>query len=68
LTPIDLKIEKAFQFNHLNKGSTKEEALIDRDMEVKYWHHPAETINILTKNNEEASTIQMYNNGSMSEY
>ena len=67
LTPIDLKIEKAFQFYHLTKGSTKEEALIDRDMEVKYWHHPAETINFLTENNEETSTIQILTDGSKSE-
>jgi hypothetical protein len=32
LTPIDLKIEKAFQFYHLTKGSTKEEALVDHGM------------------------------------
>jgi hypothetical protein len=68
LTPIDLKIEKAFQFYHRTKGSTKEEALFDRDMEVKYWHHPAETINILTKNNKETSKIQILTDGSKSEH
>ena len=31
----------AYQTNKLTKISTKEEALVDRDMEVKYWHHPA---------------------------
>jgi len=34
LTPIDLKMEKAFLFYHLTKCSTKEEALVDSDMEV----------------------------------
>jgi len=41
LTPIDLKIENAFQFNHLTKGNKKEDALVNRNMEVKYWHHPS---------------------------
>ena len=66
LNPIDIKVEEAFQFYHLNKGSTKEEALVDRDMEVKYWHHPTEIINFLTENNE-TSTIQIFTDGSKSE-
>jgi len=66
LTP-DLKIGKAFLFYHLTKGSTKEEVLVDRDTEVKYWHHPAETINSLTENDEETSTIQILTDGSKSE-
>ena len=45
LTPIDLKIEEAFQFCKLTRGSKQDEALVDCDMELKYWHHPAETIN-----------------------
>jgi hypothetical protein len=49
LTLIAIKIEEAFQFYQLTKGSTKEEALFDRDMEVKYWLHPAETITYLQK-------------------
>jgi hypothetical protein len=64
LTPIDLKIENAFQFYHLTKGSTKEEALVDYDMEVKYWHHQAETINFLTENIEKTSSIQILTDGS----
>jgi len=35
-------------------------------MEVKYWHHPAETINLLTENNEQTSTIQIFTDGSKS--
>jgi len=36
-------------------------------MEVKYWHHPAETINLLVENNEVTSTIQIFTDGSQSE-
>jgi hypothetical protein len=49
------------------RGSIKEEALIGSDMEVKYWHHPAETITYLTENNEEASTIKIFTDASKSE-
>jgi hypothetical protein len=42
LTPIAIQIEEAIQFCEYTRGSTKEEALVDRDMGVKYWHHPAE--------------------------
>jgi hypothetical protein len=66
LTPIDIKIEEAFQLYHLTEDSTKEETLVDRDREVKYWHHPAETITFLTENNE-TSTIQIFTDGSNSE-
>jgi len=36
-------------------------------MEVRYWHHPAETINFLTENSEAISTIQIFTDGRMSE-
>jgi hypothetical protein len=33
-------------------------------MEVKYWQHPTETITVLTGNNKETSTIQIFTDGS----
>ena len=41
--------------------------MVDRDMGVKYWHHPAETTAFLIENNEETSTIQIFTDGSKSE-
>ena len=67
LIPIAIKIRGAFQFYQLTKSSTKVEALVDRDMGVGYWHHPAETITFLTENNEETSTIQTLTDRSKSE-
>ena len=67
LTPITIKIEEAAQFYHLTRGSTKEEAQIDRDMGVKHWQHPAETITILTEDNEETSSIQIFTDRSKTE-
>jgi len=40
--------------------------MVDSDMGVKYWHHPAQTITFLTKD-EETSTIQIFTDGSKSE-
>jgi len=68
LTPIVIKIEEAIQFYELTRGNTKEEALVDLDMGVKYWHHTAEMINFLTENNEETSAIQIFTDGSKSEH
>jgi hypothetical protein len=67
LNPIDIKVGEAFQCYHLNTGSTKEETLVDCDMEVKYWHHPTEMINFLTENNVETSTIQIFTDRRKSE-
>jgi hypothetical protein len=67
LTPIAIKIEETLQFYEYIRGSTKEEASVDSDMGVKYWHHPAQTINFLTEDNEETSTIQIFTDGSKSE-
>jgi hypothetical protein len=36
-------------------------------MGVKYWYHPADTINFLTENNKAAGLIQIFTNGSKSE-
>ena len=43
------------------------EALVDRDIKVKYWHHPAETVTFRTENDEETSTIQIFTDGNKSE-
>jgi ribonuclease HI len=61
LTPIAIKIEEAIQFYELTRGSTKEEALVDCDMGVKYWHPP------LQKITRETGTIQIFTDGSKSE-
>jgi ribonuclease HI len=68
LTPIAINIEETFKFYKYIRGSTKEEALVDRDMGVKYWHHPPETITFLKENNEDTSTIQIFTDESESEH
>jgi hypothetical protein len=67
MTATAIKIDEAIQFYEITRGSTKEEALVDRDMAVKLWQHPAQMITLLTENNKETSTIQTFTDGSKSE-
>jgi hypothetical protein len=41
LTHNATKIEEAFQIYQLTKVRTKDEALVDLKVGVRYWHHPA---------------------------
>jgi len=66
LTPIAIKIQATSKFYQLTKGKRREEVLVDRDMGVKYWHHPADT-NFLAESNEAAGLIQIFTDGSKSE-
>jgi ribonuclease HI len=66
-TPIAIKIEEVAQLYLLTKRSRKEEAMMDLDTRVKHWLHPAETTSILTDNNENTSTIQIFTDRSKTE-
>jgi len=67
LTPVAIKIQEASKFYPLTKGNRREEVLVDRDIGVKYWLHPADTITFLTERNEAAGLIQIFTDGSKSE-
>jgi hypothetical protein len=67
LTPIAIKIEEAAKPYQLTRGSRKEKTMIDHDVGVKHWLHPAETTTILKDKNEDTSTIQIFTDGSQSE-
>jgi hypothetical protein len=60
IMPIDLKIEQAARIYQLTKSSDKEKAQFDKDMEVRYWQHPAETCISSTEEKEEKGTIHIY--------
>jgi ribonuclease HI len=64
MMPFDLKIEQAARLYQLTKGNNKEKAQFDKDMEVKYWQHPAEASISSTEETEEKDTIQIYTDGS----
>jgi hypothetical protein len=57
LTQIAIKIQEKYQFYQLTKGNRREEVLVDRDMGVKYGHHPAQMITFLMESNEAAGLI-----------
>jgi uncharacterized protein with ParB-like and HNH nuclease domain len=67
LTSIGLKIEEAAQLYQLTRGSGREEAMVDQDMGIKQWLHPAVKIITLRENNEDNSTTQIFTDGSKSE-
>ena len=68
LIHIAIKIEEAFQFYQFTRGRKQDEDLVDFDMELKYWHHPAETINCFREDTDETTTIQIFIDGSKSEH
>ena len=41
-TPTILKIEEAVRIYNLNKGRGNQTHEIDREVELKYWQHPAD--------------------------
>jgi hypothetical protein len=62
-THIGIKIQGAFQFYQLIRGSKQNEAMVDCDMKIKYWHHPAETINYFREDTDGTSTIIIFTDG-----
>jgi hypothetical protein len=46
LTPIDIKVEEAFQIYEHIRGSTKEELLVDRDMRIQHTNRKSFPDNI----------------------
>ena len=66
-TPITIKIEEAAKLHQLTKGSRKEEVMIEHDTWTKHWLHPAVTTTILSNTKDDASSIQIFTDGSRSE-
>jgi hypothetical protein len=60
--PIDLKIEQEARLYQLTKSNDK----FDKDMEIKYWQHPA-VASISSMDEEEEGLIQIYTDGSKTE-
>jgi hypothetical protein len=58
--PIDLKIEQAARIYQLTKGNDKEKTQLDKDMEVRYWQHPAEGSKSSTEKKKKKGTIHIY--------
>ena len=64
LIPINIKIDKTVMYYEYVKGNGN---LFDREMQVKYWNHPAKVVEITAAQEESNHTIQVYTDGSNSE-
>jgi hypothetical protein len=53
LTPIYIKLKQTAQYYNITKEGKKDEATIDKDTTIKYWLHPAVSINIITDINDD---------------
>ena len=61
--PIDLKIEQTVKIYQITKGNDTGKTQFDKDMEVRYWQHPAEASISSTYEKEEKGSIHIYTDG-----
>jgi len=67
MMPIDKQIDQEAQLYQLTKGTAKDKTQIDKDMEVRYWQHPAEASISSTDGKEENRSTHIYTDGSKTE-
>ena len=69
IIPINIKIEEIAKYYECIKGNGN---LIDREMEVKHWTHPANSVKIIEElvleNETNEHTIQIFTDGSKNEH
>jgi len=63
-TPILLKTEEAVRIYNLKKGRGNQTHKIDREVEPKYWQHPADEAKILEAAEHKDKIIHAYTDGS----
>jgi hypothetical protein len=54
------------KFHNLNKGKENQNQIIDREVEIKNWSHPADAVKITEGKGNQEHTIQLYTDGSKS--
>ena len=64
LIPININIEETAKYYESVKGQGN---LFDREMEVKHWTHPANTVEITDGQEDSKHNIYVYTDGSKSE-
>jgi len=62
-TPILLKIQEAVRIYNLKKGRGNQPHAIDREVELKYWQHPADEDKILEADEHKDQIIHAYTDG-----
>jgi hypothetical protein len=68
LTPIIIKTEEAVKLYNLRKGIGSQKRIINREVELEYWSHPADAVEIIEGTENKECTIQIYTDGSKSEH
>ena len=64
LIPINIKIDETVMYYDYIKGNGNQ---FDREVEAKYWNHPAKVVETTTAQEESKHTIKVYTDGSKSE-
>ena len=64
LNPINIQIEETAKYYECIKGCRN---LIDREMEAKYWAHPANSVKI-TGQEDSKHTLHVYTDDSKGEH
>ena len=67
MTPIIIKTAKAVKQYNIRKRKGNQTQLIDREVELKNWPHPADLVKIIEDNGHVEQTIQIYADGSKNE-
>jgi hypothetical protein len=65
IIPINIKIEEEAKYYECIKGKGN---LIDREMAVKHWTHPAYSVKIIEGQEYSKHTIHIYTDSSKSEH
>ena len=68
MTPIIIKTKQAVKHYNIRKRKESQTQLIDREVELKNWPHPADVVKIIEDNGHKEQTIQIYTDGSKKEH
>ena len=66
-TPI-IKTEEVVKQYNIRKGKGSQTHLIDRELELKNWPHPADAVKMIEATGYQDQTIQAYTDGSKNEH
>jgi len=67
-TPIIIKTEEVVKQYNVKKGIGCQTQLIDRELELKNWPHPADAVKIMEADKYQDQAIQAYTDGSKNEH
>jgi hypothetical protein len=68
MTPIIIKTEEAVKKYNTRRRKGSQSQLIDKEVELKTWPHPADVVKIVEDNGYKEQTIQIYTDGSKNEH